>query len=526
MAYDRPGVYVRETPFTTNLPSRSASTVAAFVGTAERGPATPTLITSWADYKAKFGELSQSYDLGYAVYQYFANGGADAYVSRVLDTTAVEATYAYTGTVTGASGTSTLFTLAAATKGGWGNNVSTTLTFDQNTLVTPSSAPKVQLSTLFAMSVNVLSASGALVEVERWQELSFDPASSRYFKTVLELYSSYVKVQGTPATIGSATTIAVSGISAGTYSTTFSLANGSDATAPNTVAPDVEWATAVTNLATVAGPLVINLVGQTSSTRVNQALAYAASRADSFVIIDCPLTASSKIDMQTTISSYSTTDGSYGAVYFPALKMYDPSKSGPAAVRDTFPGGAIAGAFVRSEKLRGVAKAPAGYSLDLQNVFGLVATVNDADQGELYSTNHVNCIRMIPGGTAIVNGARTLAKIRPDKYITVRRTLGYLRTVLQAQTQFALFEPNDERLWNRINVSLTSVMTDFWAKGNLKGSSPSQAFYILCNSTNNTQASVEDGYVNIEVGVALQYPAEFVVINLTQFAGGSAAGNL
>jgi phage tail sheath protein FI len=525
MAYDRPGVYVRETPFTTNVTSRSAATVAAFVGTAERGPATPALVTSWAEYKSKFGELSQSYDLGYAVYQYFANGGSDAYVSRVLDTTAVASSYTFQGTLSGASAPSTMFVLQAASKGTWGDNLSVTLSFDPNTLADVSTAPKVQASTLFSLSVNQTRGSSS-VEVERWQELSFDASSSRYFKTVLELYSSYVSLQGIPATIASNATIAVSGIGVNDYETSFALTGGSDAVTPNAVSADTEWATAVTNLTSVTGPLVINLVGQTDSTRINQALSYAADRADAFVIIDCPINATTKVDMQTAISSYSTTDGGYGAVYFPALKMYDPSKSGPAAVRDTYPGGAIAGAYVRSEKLRGVAKAPAGYSLDLQNVFGLVATLSDADQGALYATNNVNCIRIVPGGTAIINGARTLAKVRPDKYITVRRTLAYLRTVLQAQTQFALFEPNDERLWNRINVSLTSVMTDFWAKGNLKGSGPSQAFYIICNSTNNTQSSIEDGYVNIEVGVALQYPAEFVVINLTQFAGGSAAGNL
>ena len=525
MAYERPGVYVRETPFTNNISPRTATTAAAFVGTTERGPVVPTLITSWNDYKAKFGELAQGYDLGYAVYHYFANGGRDSYVSRVIDTTAVASSYTFQGTLTGASAASTMFILEAASKGAWGDNLSVSINFDPNTLADLSTAPKVRASTLFSLTVNQ-TRSGSLIEVERWQELSFDPASSRYFKTVLDLYSSYVKVQGIPATISSSTTITVSGITVGDYATSFALTGGSDAVTPGAVSADTEWATAVTNLDTVTGPLLINLVGQTSSTRINQALSYAANRADAFVIVDCPLNATTKVDMETSISGYSTSNGGFGAVYFPALKMYDPSKSGPTAIRDTFPGGAIAGAYVRSENLRGVAKAPAGYFLDLQNVFGLVSTVSDADQGTLYNTNHVNCIRTIAGGGTIINGARTLAKNRPDKYITIRRTLGYLRTVLDAQTQFAVFEPNDERLWDRIKVSLSSTLTDFWAKGNLKGANSTSAFYIICDSSNNTQASIEDGYVNIEVGVALQYPAEFVVINLTQWAGNGSAGTL
>lgn len=525
MAYDRPGVYVRETPFTSNVTPRAATTAAAFVGIAERGPATPTLITSWNDYKAKYGEISTSYDLGYAVYHYFANGGRDAYVSRVLDTTAVASSYTFQGTLTGASAASTMFVLEAASKGAWGDNLSVAINFDPNTLADLATAPKVQASTLFALTINQ-TRSGSSIEVERWQELSFDPASSRYFKTVLDLYSSYVKVQGIPATISSSSTVTVSGIGLGDYATSFALTGGSDAVTPGAVSADTEWATSVTNLDTVTGPLLINLVGQTDSTRVNQALSYAANRADAFIIIDCPLNATTKVDMETAVSGYSTSNGGFGAVYFPALKMYDPSKSGPTAIRDTYTGGAVAGAYVRSESLRGVAKAPAGYFLDLQNVFGLVTTLTDAEQGSLYNVNHVNCIKTIAGGGTIINGARTLAKNRPDKYIPIRRTLSFLRVTLSDQTQFAVFEPNDERLWSRIKIALSSTLTDFWAKGNLKGANPDSAFYIVCDSTNNSQSSIEDGYVNIEVGVALQYPAEFVVINLTQWAGGNSAGTL
>ena len=525
MAYDRPGVYVRETPFTSNVSTRSATSAAAFVGEAERGPAVATLITSWNDYKAKYGEISNTYDLGYAVYHYFANGGRDAYISRVIDTTAAAATSVFQGTITGASAASTMFTLQAASKGAWGNNITAVLTFDQNTLSDPSGTPKVNSTSLFSLSINLL-RNGVTVEVERWQELSFDAASSRYFKSVLDLYSAYVQVSGTPATISSSITIAVNGITSSVFSKTLAFTSGSDAVNASAVTADTEYATAVTNLSTVPGPLLINLVGQTGATRVNQALAYAAERADAFVIIDCPVTASTKADMQTAISGYSTSNGGFGAVYFPAMKMYDPAKSGPTAIRDTYPGGAIAGAFVRSETLRGIAKAPAGYFLDLQNVYGLVATLSDADQGVLYSTNHVNCLKLIPGGGTIINGARTLAKNRPEKYIPSRRSLSYLRVMLDEQTQFAVFEPNDERLWDRIIVSLSSTLTDFWARGNLKGVNANNAFYITCDATNNTSSSIEDGYVNIEVGVALQYPAEFVVINLTQFAGSGSAGTL
>ena len=42
-------------------------------------------------------------------------------------------------------------------------------------------------------------------------------------------------------------------------------------------------------------------------------------------------------------------------------------------------------------------------------------------------------------------------------------------------------------------------------------------------STNNTAATIDQGIVNVTVGVALSYPAEFIVINLSQWTGGSNA---
>ena len=103
MAYERPGVYVQEGTFATNLTTANGPTAAAFVGTAERGPTTPTLVTSWSQYTSLFGALDINYDLGYAVYHYFANGGQAAYVTRVIDATATYAYSALTATPTGGS---------------------------------------------------------------------------------------------------------------------------------------------------------------------------------------------------------------------------------------------------------------------------------------------------------------------------------------------------------------------------------------------------------------------------------------
>ena len=248
------------------------------------------------------------------------------------------------------------------------------------------------------------------------------------------------------------------------------------------------------------------------------------SRGNSFLVVDTPLTATSKALLAAAVAGY--TQSSYAAVYGPALKMYDPTKSGAAAIRNTYAGGAVVGAMVRSEVARGVSKAPAGYGLDLRNVFGLVATLTEAEQGSLYKTEQLNLFSIVPGVGVIINGARTQARGTSDKFITVRRSLNYLKQTLKDATAFSLFEPNDERLWSDLTVKVSAILTNFWGTGGLKGKNTGEAFYVVCNSTNNTALTVEDGQVNIEVGVALQTPAEFIVITISQFTGGSTATSI
>lgn len=526
MTYQLPGVYVREVPAQTQVTVPPTSTTAVFLGSALRGSSNPTLITSWSNYTTLFGPLSNDYDLGYSVYNYFANGGGAAYVSRVANTDATSAALTFSGTIS--STPTTLFALTAKSVGSWANSTGVdnglraTITFDRNTCTATGTSATITGSTVLSLSIQYNG-----LEVERWQELSLDPASGRYIKDVLNLFSSYVTC-GTPVAIASGSNMVVTVVT-GTYATASSaFISGVNGTAPSTDADKaVLWYNTLKgNGGTLQGydniknPLLINFVGQVVKDVVDKALLYASERGDSFVIIDC-----GKSDDYTVASGrdYGTaTTKGFGAAYFPALLMGDPARSGPASLRTCFPGGAVAGTYVRSENTRGVAKAPAGYSLSLANVYGLSTNVTATQEGDLYSTKGTNVFRSLPGGSFVINGARTLSTNRSDKYITVRRSLNFVKALVQAQTEFAVFEPNDSRLWDKINNRLSATLTGFWASGNLKGGSPTEAFYIVCDSTNNTSATIEDGFVNIEVGVALLSPAEFVVININQWSGTNA----
>ena len=135
----------------------------------------------------------------------------------------------------------------------------------------------------------------------------------------------------------------------------------------------------------------------------------------------------------------------------------------------------------------------------------------------------INPIRQVPGAGIVIMGGRTLDNTPNNRYINIRRSLIYIENALNALTSFALFENNDSILWNKLNIIVGNFLRAYWQGGNLRGSTPDQAFFVKCDSTNNAFSDIQAGKVNIQVGVALQYPAEFVIIQIGQLTGNATA---
>jgi len=118
-------------------------------------------------------------------------------------------------------------------------------------------------------------------------------------------------------------------------------------------------------------------------------------------------------------------------------------------------------------------------------------------------------------------GARTRKTYGVDRYISARRTLIYIKEVLRRTTQFAVFENNDQRLWSSLTMAADRILRPLWEAGGLKGANTNEAYYIRCDDTINSPSVIAAGEVRMEVGVALQYPAEFVIIRITQYDRGT-----
>ena len=492
MAYQRPGVFVQET-LNPILPvvGPNSDSVGAFIGANDRGPTTPTLVTSWSDYLNKFGSwnTAASNDLPLAVYMFFTNGGSRAYVQRVVGVGAVAAVR----TLNDRAGTP-LATLRINAKdvGAWGNNLNISIS---NSVTTG----------LFDLSVYYGGNTDAFL-VERYTDLSMTSTNSRYAVAVINSASRYI----TATDLNSATTGNDKNPAVVTNQVLTSGANGGTVSA-------------ITNYSvfdTIKQSLILNVAGYTDATTINAALSYADGRDDVFVVIDGK---DDTVANQITLAN-SYTASSYGAVYYPRISIADPTVEvgGPSGLTRTIgAGGAVAGLYAATDASRGVFKAPAGLQARLAGAVS-VPTLTNAELDSLNSNAAaVNAIKFVSGSGIVVMGSRTLKPGYVDKYVPIRRTLIYLRKALTDLTEFAIFEPNDPALWRRVDASISGFLTQFWSQGGLRGDTPSAAFFVKVDATNNPQASIDNGELHIEVGVALQRPAEFIIIKIGQFDGGT-----
>lgn len=513
MAFSRPGVYIQESLTPTNpVTGPSSTSVAAFVGGNDRGPLLPTLVTSWNQYTSLYGTWNNSTlnpasnDLPLAVYLFFANGGRQAYINRVVYSgdAVVQSNNAATATKvlkdrTSGTALNTL-ELDAKNPGSWGNNVNITITDST-------------LTGYFNLTVYYNGNTDANI-VERFTDLSMTATDSRYAVAVINAGSAYI----TAVDSGSNATGVTRNPALQNNTALAGGVNGLNVTSAQVVAD-------LTQFDTINESLILNMPNFTDATAVNGAISYATGRGDVFVVVDgaAGLAVGTSTTAGTQLylaASYTAT--SQAAVYYPQLVIADPTAglgSASNATRSVAPGGAVIGQIASTDAVRGVFKAPAGLQTRLAGVVS-VTPISNSDLDALNtSVAPVNAIKYVPGSGIVIMGARTLKAGYIDRYIPVRRTLIYLEKSLKDLSQFAVFEPNDATLWRRLNATLSSFLTNFWTQGGLSGATPQQAFYVKIDDSINPQQSIDNGELHVEVGVALQRPAEYVIIKIGQFNG-------
>lgn len=183
------------------------------------------------------------------------------------------------------------------------------------------------------------------------------------------------------------------------------------------------------------------------------------------------------------------------------------------------PSGAVAGVYAYTDTTRGVWKAPANVSLAdvLEPVIRLDNVRQDPLNVDATGGKSINAIRAFSGRGTLVWGARTLAGNDNEwRYVNVRRFFNMVEESVKKSTYWAVFEPNDANTWVKVRGMIENYLTQKWREGALAGATTKDAFFVRCGlGTTMSAVDILEGRMNVEIGMAVVRPAEFIILKFS-----------
>ncbi|MDH5666856.1 MAG: phage tail sheath subtilisin-like domain-containing protein [Nitrospira sp.] len=558
--YLAPGVYVEETSFRAKSIEGVGTSTTGLVGPTRKGPVggTPELLTSFSDFERIYGGLDNleygTNFLAHSVRAYFDNGGSRLYVARVTNSgggtavspdivTNADSTLAarfitrFPGqagngqvmvqlkTAPATKRTMNVAPLGSMIRSGEGEGM--VFHVKQEGTWVDSSDTALDLSSLADTDVPNGTAdflSLSIVAIDRdghvtgFDDLGLDRSHPRWLGNVLSDSPSRRRdalEQWLAAEIGSAVTAFQlrEGFFASADEWSQTLTGGSDGSEPDQAA----YETALKEFEKLEDISIVAAPGSSSYADAQGILGALISHAERIryriAVVDTPQDKA----VSEAREIRGRVDSKYAALYYPWVVVSNPlSRAGDASVPREIalpPSGFVCGIYARNDVERGVHKAPANEVV--RGALRFERDVNFAEQ-EVLNPLGVNCLRYLSGRGYRVWGARTVSSDPEWKYVNVRRYMNYLEASIDRGTQWAVFEPNGERLWANIRETVSAFLYNEWVNGALLGSSGKEAFFVRCDRSTMTQNDLDNGRLICLVGVAVLKPAEFVIFRIGQ----------
>ena len=589
--YLSPGVYVEEYDSGATPMQGVSTSTAGFIGLAERGPVVgqPQLVTSFADYKRMYGGYLSEAGYGgnrflpYAVEQFFANGGARAYIMRAVP-----------GDAKAASITTGDLKITAASPGAWAE--------DMRVTIAPASKAKTQVFAVNGADLTLKNADGFnpgdVVELFDGKTVAhatikgvldkivtldapctLDVAdtkvgTAKYIKTcevtisarlgeAVETYECLSLKEGAlnNAVVRTAKSdliqVEITAAKAAPAAAPAKDKDGKDSKKEEAPAPK---AASIVPFAQCGGDqesLVLILQGGSDGSVLT-------ATADAFLGVDggpgrrtglqaflengnvsiLAIPGITMPEVQAALIGFCESKKSCFAILDVPMDlcktndvanfrdMYDSTYAAmyhpwlemydAGARRSAYfpPSGAIAGIYARTDSDRGVHKAPANEVV--RGCTGLSCAYNEGEQ-DILNPIGVNLIRSFTGRGIRVWGARTISSNGLWKYLNVRRLFIYVEESIKANTSWVVFEPNSQSLWSRVTRTISTFLATCWRDGALMGSTPEEAFFVECGPTTMTQDDIDNGRLICQIGIAPVKPAEFVIFRITQKTASESA---
>jgi len=183
------------------------------------------------------------------------------------------------------------------------------------------------------------------------------------------------------------------------------------------------------------------------------------------------------------------------------------------------PSGAVVGQYAAVDSSRGVWKAPANVSLSSVSSAAIKISHNDQMNLNVDATSgkSINAIRYFTGKGVLIWGSRTLAGNDNEwRYVPVRRFFNFAEESIKKGTEWVVFEPNDANTWARVKAMIENFLLKQWRAGALAGAKPEHAFFVKVGlGVTMTALDILEGRMNIEIGMAVVRPAEFIILKFS-----------
>ncbi|MBP3506821.1 MAG: phage tail sheath family protein [Lachnospiraceae bacterium] len=572
--YLSPGVYVEEFDSGAKPMEGVSTSTAGFIGLAERGPVEglPQLVTDFADFKRKYGgylsenEFGEYRYLAYGVEHFFINGGSRCYITRVAPVDAVPAKgYA-------PNKETPVLTFIAKNPGTWGNNLRVRLTpasksktaileiieapegkkyrckngsgfqagdiivyqdTEQNTFI-QNKVLKSQDNILefaeefgeevvdtrllpmrFIQSCEFTLEVSYEDQVEIYENISLNPEAASYItKKTAKSEMIIIEVGEISGDIVPPNDVVTEGDAESMLVSMFGGFNGSvsSLSASDFIGIDngAGKRTGIQSFLDNDRVSIMAIPGIVDPNVQLSLVAHCENLGSRFAVLDMPKNAKKVDDI---VAHRDLFDTNYAALYHPWLTVFDPLDKKNLSIP---PSGSILGIYARIDNTRGVHKAPANEVV--RACVRLECEFNKGEQ-DILNPKGVNLICNFPGMGIRVWGARTASSDGSWKYINVRRLFIFIEESIKANTNWAVFEPNDETLWVRVKRTIDVFLTGLWRSGSLAGTSTDEAFFVNVGRETMTQDDIDNGRLICVIGVAPVKPAEFVIFRISQKTG-------
>lgn len=464
-SYKTPGVYVEDVASGFQSISQASSSIGVMIGVTRSGRiGVAQKIGSWTEFIAKYANgldtpfLENSY-LPYAVHGFFTNGGKELYIGSIKKNASK------------ATKVGTSVTVTASSEGAWGNDIKVSIKkssdYDETT------------NKSFTVTISVGANDSVVISDVTLDNVNDTIMGNNKAKQWLSAFT----------------------ITTALAEEELVLAGGSDGDS----LADADYTDALSMIDILDDVTLVAIPGQTSKVVNDAILAYCDNKG-LFPIIDMPIGSTTE-----AVKAYRKSISAFtGALPHPWGKMNDPLTN---TLKTVPTAGHVMGVYARVIEDRGVHKAPAGTEAVVRGFVEMEYQMTPTQIGTLNPIGVV-CITSRPNAGIVLWGARSLNSTDTTmRYVSDGLLNLNIKKSLYDGTEFAVFEPNDEFLWSKVNATCKAFLETLRTSGALKGSQE-EAYYVIVDETNNTDATIAEGELNIEIGYAPVKPSEFVIIKL------------